>query len=57
MTTPEFIQRLVEKFEALHKGYAGLTDVQIARVDRAVDELVYRLYGLSEGEVGVVEGG
>ena len=49
MTTPEFIQRLVEKFEALHKGYAGLTDVQIARVDR--------LYGLGDDEVGVVEGG
>ena len=55
---------LVERMLGLHKGYADLTDVQrsvvdaqIARVDRAIDALVYRLYGLSEDEVGVVEGG
>ena len=55
---------LVERMLALHKGYANLTDVQrsvvdaqIARVDRGIDALVYRLYGLSEDEVGVVEGG
>ena len=55
---------LVERMLALHKGYADLTDVQrsvvdaqIARVDRAIDALVYRLYGLSGEEVGVVEGG
>ena len=55
---------LVERMLALHKGYAGLTDVQrsvvdaqIARVDRAIDEVVYELYGLGDDEVGVVEGG
>ena len=55
---------LVERMLGLHKGYADLTDVQrsvvdaqIARVDRAIDALVYRLYGLSGDEVGVVEGG
>ena len=55
---------LVERMLGLHKGYAGLTDVQrsvvdaqIARVDRQIDALVYRLYGLGDDEVGVVEGG
>ena len=30
---------------------------RIEAVDRKIDGLVYRLYGLSEDEVGVVEGG
>jgi hypothetical protein len=29
---------------------------RIARVDRAIDELVYELYGLTEEEVKIVEG-
>ena len=56
--------RLVERMLELHKGYADYTDAQravadaqIERVDQAIDELVYRLYGLSEEEVEVVEGG
>ena len=55
---------LVERMLALHKGYARLSDpqrqvvnAQIERVDRQIDALVYRLYGLSDEEVGVVEGG
>ena len=54
---------LVERMLALHKGYADYTDAQravadaqIERVDRQIDALVYRLYGLSDEEVGVVEG-
>lgn len=29
---------------------------QIDATDREIDELVYELYGLTEGEVGIVEG-
>ena len=54
---------LVERMLDLHRQ-AGLTVVQrglveqrIEAVDREIDELVYRLYGLSEAEVGIVEGG
>ena len=54
---------LVDDLLDLHRQLVGASDVQrgviealIARRERAVDELVYELYGLSEGEVGVVEG-
>ena len=49
----------------LHKSKAGAktqaeTDVyerQIRTVDESIDQLVYELYGLSEDEVKIVEGG
>ncbi len=57
------IVELVDTMLDLHKQ-AGLTLVQrgvvkqrIEAVDREIDELVYRLYGLSGDEVAVVEGG
>ena len=57
------IVALVERMLDLHRK-AGLTAVQrgvveqrIEAVDREIDELVYELYGLSEDEVAVVEGG
>ena len=53
---------LVERMLELNRQ-AGLTAVQrglveqrIEATDREIDELVYRLYGLSGDEVGVVEG-
>jgi hypothetical protein len=30
---------------------------RIEATDRQIDELVYRLYGLTEEEIGIVEGG
>ncbi len=55
---------LVDDLLELHRQLVGASDVQrgviealIARRERSVDEVVYELYGLSEEEVGVVEGG
>ena len=54
--------KLVDEMLDLHKQLAGLSLVKrgvieslIERTDRKIDALVYRLYGLSEDEVGVVE--
>lgn len=30
---------------------------EIESTDRAIDKLIYELYGLSEKEIGIVEGG
>ena len=35
----------------------GVVEQRIEAVDREIDALVYELYGLSEDEVAVVEGG
>ena len=34
---------------------AKILDEEILKIDRAIDRLVYDLYGLTEDEVGVVE--
>lgn len=54
---------LVEDMLDLQRQLAGASAVKravlealIERTDRAIDGLVYRLYGLSGDEVGVVEG-
>lgn len=55
---------LVEKMLALHKSLAEaktpqekeLLQRQITSTDKAIDSLVYELYGLSEEEVRIVEG-
>ncbi len=44
---------LVERMLDLHKQLAGLSLVKRG----VIDALVYRLYGLSEDEVRIVEGG
>ena len=56
--------KLVDKMLDLHRQLAGLSRVkrevieaQIESTDREIDVLVYRLYGLSDDEVRVVEGG
>ncbi len=56
--------RLVEQMLALHQKLASarnpadrqLYQRQIAATDRAIDRLVYHLYGLSEEEIKIVEG-
>ena len=56
---------LVEQMLALHQRRAAartpheqsVLAAQIAATDRQIDRLVYALYGLSEEEVRIVEGG
>ena len=70
MTAPATIQRLVERMLALHsqKTGAGKQSVrtpqeqermqrEIETADVQIDRLVYELYGLSEEEIRIVEGG
>ena len=55
---------LVERMPALHCKLAAATipadkelyQRQIEATDRQIDALVYELYGLTEEEIGVVEG-
>ena len=42
--------------EAKMERDKGLYERQIRIVDAQIDRLVYGLYGLTEGEIGVVEG-
>ena len=56
---------LAEQMLALHQRRAaartpheqGVLAAQIAATDRQIDRLVYELYGLTEEEVRIVEGG
>ena len=56
---------LVEQMLALHKRCAtartpheqGVIAAQIAATDRQIDRRVYELYGLTEEDVRIVEGG
>ncbi|MCI0659464.1 MAG: hypothetical protein L0220_00165, partial [Acidobacteria bacterium] len=58
------VVRYVEGLADLHKQCYGLPNTeerrdierQIAAADRALDGLVYELYGLSEAEIAIVEG-
>ena len=38
-------------------GLIEFVERAIAATDRRIDELVYELYGLTEKEIGIVEGG
>ena len=57
--------RLVEQMLDLHKRLAAAESAtdreayqrQIDATDREIDKLVYELYGLSEEEIRIVEGG
>jgi hypothetical protein len=61
----DHVVRLVEQLLALHKARPSartphaqsVLAAQIAATDRQLDRLVYALYGLSEEEIRVVEGG
>jgi len=56
---------LVERMLDLHRRLAAaklghektLLQRQIEATDREIDRLVYELYGLTEEEIGIVEGG
>ena len=54
---------LVDEMLDLHRQLAGLSLIKrgviealIERTDREIDELVYRLYGLTDNEIAIVEG-
>ena len=55
---------LVERMVGLHKALPSartdhdktLLQRQIAATDKQIDRLVYELYGLSDDEIGIVEG-
>jgi len=55
---------LVERMLELHKRLASarasadreMYQRQIEATDREIDQLVYELYGLTEGEIEIVEG-
>ena len=55
---------LVDEMLDLHRQLPGLAGIKrqlvealIATADKKIDELVYRLYGLSEEEIKLVDGG
>jgi hypothetical protein len=56
---------LVESMLSLHKQAAAarlpqdkeMFQRRIAAIDAQIDRLVYELYGLTEGEIKIVEGG
>lgn len=54
---PEFTEEVKKGFlkykSAIEK--AKKLDEEITKIDRAIDRLVYDLYGLTEGEIKVVE--
>lgn len=61
--TPSRVHTLVEYVLALHKSSPRMPQDkerlgrEIESTDRAIDRLIYELYGLSEEEVKIVEGG
>jgi hypothetical protein len=65
LSTQSQMERLVERMLALHQQRAAAKTEheqttlqrQIDATDREIDRLVYELYGLTEEEVRVVEGG
>lgn len=46
---------LVTVYRQCAPAYAALTD-RLARTDRVIDQIVYRLYGLTPEEIAIVEG-
>lgn len=62
MTTPEIIHQLVGRFEAHKETYRSgrYNETQLRRevksTDRAIDRLVYELYGMNEEKIRIVEG-
>ena len=65
MTRHDQMVSLVERMLELHRKLAAasipddkkLYQRQVKATDRQIDALVYELYGLTEEEIGVVEGG
>jgi type II restriction/modification system DNA methylase subunit YeeA len=63
MPAPDSIVKLVQRFEDHRESYrSGKCDEESLRreiesTDREIDRLVYELYGLTEEEIKIVEGG
>ena len=55
MTTTQGQKKLVIKFKVL-PNEVGSLNTRIAQVDAEIDQRVYRLYGLNEDEIKIVEG-
>ena len=53
---PNVIRNLVARFETQTYHDKRVIERQIKADDDEIDRLVYELYGLSEDEVGIVEG-
>jgi hypothetical protein len=53
--TVAHLSEVVGVYRVHHPGYRALVR-RIAATDRLIDLVVYRLYGLTADEVGVVEG-
>ncbi len=49
------LSRLVKVYHQYAPRYRELTE-RIGRTDRLIDQIVYRLYGLTEEEIAIVEG-
>jgi hypothetical protein len=49
------LSHLVRVYRQHHPGYHDLLD-RITRTDYLIDQIVYRLYGLTEEEIAIVEG-
>jgi len=49
------VDRIKKTYEESLQGLLPLKE-RLARTDRLIDQVVYRLYGLTEEEIGVVEG-
>lgn len=49
------LSALVEVYRARSPDYRDLTR-RLALTDRLIDQIFYKLYGLTEGEIAIVEG-
>jgi hypothetical protein len=59
----EPLSKVVRDMLEMQKQFPGTTgsaraalETRIAATDRQIDQLVYKLYGLTEEEIGIVEG-
>jgi hypothetical protein len=63
-TAPDSVKRLVDHFDQNRDAYLSgsckeeqLRDQKLAITDHQIDALVYELYGLTQEQISVVEGG
>jgi len=59
MTTPESIQQLVQRFGQGKRVYLisrSFSTRETASTDRQIVQLLYKLYGLTDVEIKIVEG-
>ena len=53
--TAHNLSDLVRVYRKHHSSYGELSD-RIGRTDHLIDQIVYKLYGLTEEEIAIVEG-